>query len=89
MQIKQMLSTMQSQEWLITLDCDAERGLTDDEIGRIAENCVGTIWNHKRRRYALKGRDFGPAVKGKVEVKRNGDRIEVMIDFECIEVRAS
>lgn len=82
MQIEQVPSTLSSPMWLITLETDEERALTDEQIVKIAENCKGVEWDHEAGQYRLNGEDFGPDVGGRFEVDRGGgDVVAVMLRY--------
>lgn len=79
MQIQHLPAPAESPAWIITLDCGAERELTDECLVRLLENCQGTTWDDVAQRYALNGMDFGPEVLGVSKVKRDGDTVRVTL----------
>jgi len=82
MQIEQLPSTVTSPVWLVKLDCDDERDLSDDQIVKICENAQGVDWDHDSGRYRLNGFDFGRDVRGRCEVERRGDSVAVILHLD-------
>lgn len=79
MLIEQISSSVMCPMWSVTLDCPAERALSDEDLARIVENFQGVRIDRENKRFKLRGRNFGPAIDGTYAVERNGDKIEISI----------
>jgi hypothetical protein len=82
LRIKQLVRGVTYKSSLLTLETDAERALSNDDLMRIVDNAEGIKYDPKADSYALTGGSFGPDrfFGGKVELDAvNADRKTVTV----------
>lgn len=77
MQIEHVPSMESAPHFVVTLEGEQERALTNDQLARMAANCAGVEWDYEAGQYRLDGRPFGAPVEH-ATVTRSGDRVAIV-----------